>query len=218
MVEQRLRSKGNDELADEVFLMRRKAERKQQKNESGGLCLWSGFLDFIMGYGVRMHRILVIYVLMGILNWVVFLDKNSVERPIVFVQNRTDGAAWGNADEELGSDTGKKNVWPSDGGRAVGPNEWDAKHAFFVALRLQIPIIQLVTENDWTPATRPMENPLFRWTGISYADFASVTMVLNLLLIPLLVTGLTGYNKKPYPGRYLVSNRLPTGLLYKPTR
>jgi hypothetical protein len=195
MVEQRLRSKGNDEHADEVFLMRRKREREEEKN-SGRLHRWSGFLDFIMGYGVRMHRILVIYVLIGILNWAVFLDKNSVERPIVFVQNRTDGAAWGNADKELGSDPCKKNVWPSDGGRAVGPNEWDAKHAFFVALRLQIPIIQLVTENDWTPATRTMENPPFCWTGISYADFASVTMVLNLLLIPLLVTGLTGYNKK----------------------
>jgi NDP-sugar pyrophosphorylase family protein len=245
MVEQRLRSKGNDEHADEVFLMRRKREREeQQENNSGGfslwrnlcdwcsrLCsrigqwngsrrwsslwgwssrlfsslglwsgsrLWSGFLDFIMGYGVRMHRILVIYVLIGFLNWAVFLDKNSVERPIVFVQNRTDGPAWGCAPEEPGRDPNKmeNNVWPSDGGRAFGLNEWDAKHAFFLALRLQIPIIQLVTENDWTPATRKMENPPFRWTGISYADFASITMVLNLLLIPLLVTGLTGYNKK----------------------
>jgi hypothetical protein len=194
MVEQRLRSEGEDELADHVFLMRRKRERK----EMGGIQPWSSFLDFIMGYGVRMPRLFVIYFLIGFLNWGVFLDKNSVERPIMFVQNRTDGPAWGNAKEEPGSDATKivKNVWPSDGGRAVGHNEWDAKHAFFVALRLQIPIIQLVTENDWTPATRPMECWLFRWTGISYADFASVTMVLNLLLIPLLITGLTGYNKK----------------------
>lgn len=194
MVEQRLRSKGEDETADDVFLMRRKRERQ----EMGGIQPWSFFLDFIMGYGVRMPRLFVIYFLIGFLNWGIFLDKNSVERPIVFVQNRTDGPAWGNANEEPGSDATKivKNVWPSDGGRAVGHGEWDSKHAFFMALRLQIPIIQLVTENDWTPATRPMECWLFRWSGISYADFASITMVLNLLLIPLLITGLTGYNKK----------------------
>jgi hypothetical protein len=172
--------------------------RKRERHEADGPQWWSGFLDFIMGYGVRSARLVIAYLLIGFLNWSVFLDKNSIERPIVFVQNRMDGPAWGLADREPGNRTDRTpaNVWPSDGGRAVGAGEWDAKHAFFLALRLQIPIIQLVTENDWTPATRPMEHWLVRWTGISYADFASLTMVANLVLIPLLIAGLTGYNKK----------------------
>jgi len=220
LVERRNREAGDDATADEVFLLRRRRERKGPREpadlpprmRAAGLIedwaaagfatrVWLWFLDFLMGYGVRPGRLVHLFVLLGLLNTAVFLSDESVERPVAFVQHREDSPQWGATNREpSGGDDPKKrmpkNPWPSDGGMPdeVDGDRWGTGHAAFMALRVQVPVLTLVTENDWSPATRPMRVGGREW--LSYADYASIMMVVNLVLIPLIVAGLTGHLKR----------------------
>lgn len=217
MVERKLREAGDDATADEVFHKRRRREREGPKSRDRlpqrmrvarlfedwavvgrATRAWLWFLDFLMGFGVRPGRLVHLYVVLGLLNAAVFLSPRSVERPVAYVQSRTDTPlGWWPNPKPAGDDKTDPmptNPWPSDGGipDVTGDDTWNTKHALFMALRVQVPVLTLVAENDWSPATRPMAVcPL-----ISYADYASIMMVVNLILIPLIVAGLTGYLKK----------------------
>lgn len=133
---------------------------------------WSRLLDVLVGHGVHIDRPLHLFVLLWFINWGVFLDPHSVERPLVFVAVREPLAVDAetskiNRDtdrEILGMPTGDPpqyvNPWIDDGGRAPDPSElkpensWSPMHAFWLTTRIQIPLLQLFAEGDWQPASR----------------------------------------------------------------
>jgi hypothetical protein len=167
---------------------------------------WQWLLHVGMGYGVRTGRLLHIYIFLCFFNTAVFLNPRSVERPTTFVQTRSDQTIFDfrkMKDEVDQSKLKADNPWPSEGFlpdyNQEGKTEWNGWNAMFMSMRVQIPALQLVAENDWTPATRRIIIeywPNCKWEVFSFADYASLMMILNIILIPLIIAGLTGYIKK----------------------
>lgn len=208
-VENWLRSSGDDARADEAFLMRRRREterpvpppdvlakaakrepalREHWQTPSAAMRSWSRSIDFALGFGVRWTRMAHLYLLLFLINTGVFLNRESVERPLSFVQQRE--ARPTDASPEIGPQTGKPEpYWEDDGGR---PHEhrWGFFNAFFMAMRVQVPILALGAENDWEPSSRP-----FFW-HITYEEWASLMVVVNFILIPLMVAGMTRQFRK----------------------
>jgi len=85
------------------------------------------------------------------------------------------------------------NPWPADGGTAQGEappwNQWDG---FFMASRIQFPFVELMAENDWEPSSRTMDI----FPCVTYENYASACMIVNLVLLPTIIAGLTGYMKR----------------------
>lgn len=223
-VEQAKRAEGDDRLADDVFLRRRRRELEElrplgEPREPGyssrgprpGLGLaarsWYRLIDFSVGYGVRPHRVVSLFLMLWLLNWGVFLNPRSVERPLSFgvppeVQaERREAWADGYPQAEGGA-----NPWPADGG-VPAAGEWHAGHAFFVAMRVQLPLLSLLAEGDWEPSSRPMrvfdEALGGAWGAeggpegvLTFENYASVMQVTNLILIPLMIAGATGVLKR----------------------
>lgn len=204
-VEQWLRESGKERTADEVFHMRRRREgapprplpvdmqtkgRPLQEDWPPlrkGMELWHHFADFSMGYGARMGRLAHLFLLLWFLNWGVFSNPRSVERPLSFTQQRIDLQR--GQPSLLKAEKMDANPWPDDGG-VPNRGEWGSVNGFFMAMRIQVPVIGLVAENDWEPASRPMIGDL------SYEEWANLMIAVNFVLIPLLIAGLTGYLKR----------------------
>jgi hypothetical protein len=238
--------------------------------------LWGArLLDLVVGHGVHVSRPLHVFVLLWFINWGVFADPYSVERPLTFqaftqdqmasgakppawasrapnptapasstvtptvqgagaaaatdaspqpadvVDNESaalngaasaataaDGpgggtAAVGAADGARvpnGSSyiqQGGSNPWIADGGAAIGGvDAWNAAGAFFVSMRLQIPLINLISESDWEPSSRNMPIKIFGTLQLTYENFAATMMVINSVLLSLVIASVTGYLKR----------------------
>lgn len=154
-------------------------------------------LDFFAGYGVRPRRLVVLWLLMFLVHTAVFSSRLSVERPIGFGQPRTDTIGGKGMRPELPGKLVVPNPWPADGGRP-GPGEWDVGHAFFVALRIQVPFLSLLSEGDWEPAGREMipNSAVLGWTKLTFENYAAAASALNLLVVPLAIAGLAGLLKR----------------------
>ncbi len=181
-VERDLRQQGEDAAADEVFLSRRKREARQAYALSSGpdglaRRLWSELLDLSIGYGVRVSRAVHAYVLLWFLGTGVFSAPASVERPLGFgARLATEAPAE------------RPNPWSDEGGM---PDSWSTAEGFFVASRLQLPFLSLPAQSDWAPSSRPVSV-----LGLSYENLASVFMLVNAVLLPLIIAGLSGILKK----------------------
>ncbi|MGC4003002.1 MAG: hypothetical protein QM811_07655 [Pirellulales bacterium] len=208
--EEYLRNQGEETVADEIFLARRQREHFEPIPESEAASatsrepwrrLWlmgvmRTVFDISMGYGVRVRRLLYLFVMLWLLTWAVFVDPRSVERPLTYVQPK------GVPSLPVPSyDLASPNPWDAEGGNALGEDsQWGLAHAFFLSLRIEFPIITLFAENNWVPASReivlrkgePNALPL----GITYENYASVMMLINLVLIPTLIAAETGFLKR----------------------
>ncbi len=147
--------------------------------------VWSWFVDFVFGFGVRWSRLVHLFILLFLINIGLFLNPESVEHPLSFIQPRTL------------SDTGevKEPYWSTNGGKPDA-SEWGFSNAAFMTLRVQVPLLALAAENDWEPSSRSIDFgiwKLFRIIGfpITYEEWASLMMAVNFVLIPLIVAGLT---------------------------
>jgi hypothetical protein len=93
------------------------------------------------------------------------------------------------------------NPWPDDGGIPTR-EEWSERRAFFMAMRVQIPLLGMIAENDWEPSSRGILVGYWPHTGkpmelwLTYEEFASSMMVANFIILPLIIAGATGYLKK----------------------
>lgn len=231
-VENWFRSSGDSALGDEVFLMRRRRETsrpfavpavlKKPAEDDPALTekwgrpgrvsrMWSALIDFAAGFGVRWTRLVHAWILLFLINWGMFLNPESVEHPLAYIQpgfvSSGDAAFRGPrpavADESLavtlagttgeildGSRAKKTHpFWPTDGGTPGEDPEdgpWTTFNAFFMALRVQVPVLSLVAENDWEPSSRRLP-----FGGVTYEELASLMIVLNFIIVPLVVAGLT---------------------------
>ncbi len=221
-VEQWARAAGNDPLADEVFLCLRRRELKEtrpsekdgvpeqrgKKPSFSAVVRWwrKGILDFCFGYGVRPGRAIHFFILLWLLNWCVFLNPHSVERPLGFEVAKTEPAKPPEPPEppepppkedgKKTADTTKPdpkyfNPWPGDGGY---PDDggWGAQSAFFMAMRVQVPLIDLLIDSEWKPADRPLAS----WLPLTYENWAAIMRAVNLILVPLLIAGAAGFLKR----------------------
>ncbi len=217
-VEQFYRSHGDDPTADNVFLSRRRRElesvpggdrprdpcdrgikaaanRDDLWGASFGLAerfyRWT-ILDFMLGYGVRSARVVHLFLLLFLLSWGVFMHRDSVERPLTY-QALTIPSVTRILGGDLNVTHGSENPYLSE---SIGPSdeEWSTGQAFFMALRLSVPVIDLAAESDWAPSSSYIRiggHPV-----IEYENYAAVIQVANLILIPLGIAGLTGFLKR----------------------
>jgi hypothetical protein len=236
-VERWARAAGDDPLADEVFLKRRRRElserrtrftehgtpraaSKSEKNEPTtretdnkksrqitpdfGLATWLWrwcVLDIVFGYGVRTSRVVHLFLLLWLLNLAVFLSPYSVERPLSFEVAATASAEAAQAEidhraaQATTPDT--PNPWPGEGGRPGPDDHWGVQRAFFMALRLQIPLVDLFVDQPWKPADRAMFADGKKTGGISltYENYAAAMRAINLILLPIVIAGVAGFLK-----------------------
>ncbi|XAM00364.1 hypothetical protein OT109_03040 [Phycisphaeraceae bacterium D3-23] len=267
-VERWLRSRGDDILADEVFLSRRRRETREQP--LGGqdptkielskpsnashlpllVMVWRKGLDLFVGYGVRPSRPFHLFILLFLINFGVFLNPYSMERPLVnigttgephsstlFYRDGKTALNWqddamhiplegrprqGGPSEAEQSEPAEEselaeqseqaqqlaqgdsglsytidnlpsNPWLEDGGMP-SRSEWDTSQAFFSALRVQIPVLYLVVDTEWVPASREIKG--FPVIGIKYENYAAGMMAVNFALIPVLLAGAFGVLKQ----------------------
>ena len=213
-VEQWLRSKGDDVTANEAFHMRRRREsgepqiswpievpeelpKETWEGPNTGLRIWYWLVDFAAGYGVRTGRLVHLYLLLFFINIGVFLSTNSIERPLAFTQApMKHNAAQKDSDDEMANrEAGKKKerkdepYWLADGGKPLD-GEWGIVNACFMAARVQVPFLAMLGENDWEPSSRTM------FWKMTYEEYASLMMFVNLILLPLIIAGLSGFLKK----------------------
>ena len=210
-VEQNYRSRGYQEAADEVFITR----RKQEVQLAGGVVQalgnpkkwtwfqrllafvgnfhpWRNFVDLIVGYGIRYRRPIHIFLLLWLINTAIFTDHSSIERPLTFVQLRSDLRVENERIQSLALDDASITPWDDRSGKPQS-TEWSTSDGFFMATRIQFPFVNLIAENDWEASSEPM--PLLP-IDLKYENYASLCMLANLILLPTIIAGMTGYLKK----------------------
>ncbi|MFO1002011.1 MAG: hypothetical protein U0936_16885 [Planctomycetaceae bacterium] len=214
-LERLMREKGNVYVADEIYIKRRRRESEvpreiprrwqfdvkstpvvevKSRPRFFGRC-WYQFLEYMTGYGVRTSRMVFLFILSWILTASIFVNPRSVERPLVFVQTRSDNVVNGqfpHRPSEL--NPARSNPWPADGGHVDYTDgeefDWGIQNAFFVAMRVQLPLISTEAENDWSPATRNLFGKSWLPT---FANIAAVLRIVNLVLVSMIIAGLTGH-------------------------
>lgn len=204
-VEKWLHSRGDDRTADNLFLGRRRREMEDRivdpdqpgmtrgPEQSLAMKLWRNcVLDFLLGYGVRPMRAVHLFFLLLAISWGVFLQPKSVERPVSFPAPASNKSiAQGRVERDPVSGDNPYYTF----GLEPGPAQWDAGQAFFMALRVHVPILELAAESDWQPSDEYMYEESWGQT-IEYENYAAAMQVVNLILIPLLVAGATGFLKR----------------------
>ncbi|MGD1917046.1 MAG: hypothetical protein ACFCBV_12785, partial [Phycisphaerales bacterium] len=205
------RAQGDDQRADEIFLKRRRGETRlrtgkdQRPGEASDktpprtqhpfVWFWREIvLDFLFGYGVRPARIINVFCLLWLLNWAVFLPDAAVERPLSFETQAV----------EAGSAPNPANpAWPGDGGTPGNRDHWGPQRAFFMAMRVQVPPVELFLDAEWKPADRAMFGGGVEGKGIAltYENYAAIMRILNLILVPVIIAGATGL-LKPREAQY----------------
>ncbi len=219
-VEEMFRREGDDRSADEVFLARRKIEPREARsegagsNETPGIDWWHNLQDLVTGFGVRVHRMVHLFVLLWGLNAAIFAEPTSVQQPVQVVV----AAPAPSAKRDTESSEGRESVAARQGDSEPGPpdtnssmtdqadaaatapasrhpsrHDWTLLDGFFVAARVQIPFLPLVVQTYWEPAPTAVS---FIGFGITYRYWAVTMVVLNMILVPLVVAGLRGKLKR----------------------
>jgi hypothetical protein len=203
------RDEGDDRLADEIFFTRR-CEESNRYSFSWPEKVWHGLLNFSLGYGVRTTRIWIFFLHLWVLNSVVFSNPRSVERPLTFLAKlRTETHTYDKvADQkdpmhltENASDQVTKKVsnylnpWDGNGGEAEA-EEWTFVDGVLMAMRIQLPLLPLIAESDWEPASEPILPDKSRWAWFTYENYASGMIFINIILFPLLIGSATGFLKR----------------------
>ncbi len=208
-MEEMARANGDDGLADEIFFTRRRKETERHAISTQEK-VWHWLLDFCLGYGVRTARIWILFFLLWGLNTAVFSNPKSVERPLTFVakmttEKQTDNTVTDPKDSMRETETAidqttqKKpeyvNPWYGSGGKA-GTEEWTIMDGGLMAMRIQLPLLPLIAESDWEPASEQMFSGNPGWAWLTYENYASVMIFINLILFPLLIGSATGFLKR----------------------
>ncbi len=167
-----LRNHGDHATGNRVYLaMRRRDRRQGTKNILQRISDW--FLDLTVGYGIHFYRPLIFYfVPVLILSVVLFSNPRSVEmsehyQSLLAVAETSDD----------------------------GPSEWGATDAWVVAVRTNLPMINLMVDDDWQPSSRDIEC----WgesIPFTYAAYALIASLLSWIAVPLFVVGMSGVLKK----------------------
>jgi len=168
-----LRNRGEDRAANKVYLAMRRRERREGR--SGFTLLWDLFLDGTVGYGLRSYRLGVFWLLpVLVLTVVLFSSSRSVNRSVVVTA--TEAA---NAHTDI-----DPNRYPAS---------WTPLDAFWVAVRINVPLVNLGVKNDWSPSSAAII-PWLPW--ITYEAYAGFVALTSWITVPLFLAAFSGILKK----------------------
>lgn len=225
-----LRQRGQDDEADDVHMRMRQREMDGSKR-------WKTWLRnqlylFSSGFGTKTRRLVWAWLALFITTTLVFHAPESVEHPLNYVAphalkleaskvrallgtsaNRLDlPVTIQNAQREA-MDESRTNffadmAWGSDGAQPESLDDWGGlSGGAWMAIRLQIPLINLFARNDWEPASREIDTRCFGWIKsgrigplplkwFRYDDYASFVTLCSWVLTPLILIGWTGLLKR----------------------
>jgi hypothetical protein len=209
-LERSLRSTGNDEIADEVYLQLRNNESKrilpETREHFRKLRIWQGFIGLgrkfldtswwlIANYGVRPLQLLFLSILMVALGVWVFSRPGAVvpkEKPkeampyLIVSRSRADGSTV--VKEVINKPTPTPSQTSISFTQAVG-----------VSFGQFIPIVEIPSGDKW----KPSENAMWAsFPRISYAAYGTIHRLAGALLLPLGIASLTGFlHRREKPGR-----------------
>jgi len=192
-LERSLRSTGNDEIADDVYLQLKHNESKRILRDTKGVFgLLKKLSDtgywLIANYGVRPFRLLLFSVLMIVLGVLVFSRPGALvpkEKPTPDLIVSGSGAVDSFVVKEVIS---QPTPAPMSFTQVLG-----------VSFNQFIPIVEIPSGDNW----KPSENRI--WTSIpwiSYAAYGTIHRLAGALLLPLGIAWLTGFlHRQEKPGR-----------------
>lgn len=210
-LERSLRSTGNDDTADEVYLQLRKNQRRriwpETKQHFKALRLWQGFFGLlrrildttwwlIANYGVRPLQLLLFSLLMifvGVLVFsrpgaVVLKDKPRESMPELTVSRST-------ADNFLV----KEVVSTPTPSPAPSPTPLGISQAIGVSFSQFVPIVEVPSGSKWKPSDIAIWSSL---PCISYSAYGTIHRLAGAFLVPLGIASLTGFlHRREKPGR-----------------
>jgi len=207
-LERSLRSTGNDEIADDVYLQLKNNEGKRILPETkdhfkakrflqGIVGLLKKFFDtgywLIANYGVRPFRLLLFSVLMIALGVWVFSRPGAVvpkEQPKEAMPDFT--VSRSGTDNSLVVKEVTSQAKPS-------PTPINPTQALGVSLNQFIPIVEIPSGDLWKPSEKLIWSSI-PW--ISYAAYGTIHRLAGALLLPLGIAWLTGFlHRQEKPGR-----------------
>jgi hypothetical protein len=212
-LERSLRSTGNDDLADEVYLQLRRNERKriwpETKQHFKALRFRQGFagllrrvLDttwwLIANYGVRPLQLLLFSVLMISLGVLVFSQPGAVvlkEKPRESMPDLT--VSRSNADNFLVKEVGS-TATPSPS-PSPSPTPLGVTQALGMSFSQFVPIVEVPSGSKWKPSDTLI------WSSmpyISYSAYGTIHRLAGAFLVPLGIAALTGFlHRREKPGK-----------------
>jgi len=197
-VEDWLRCQGGQIDANRVYVAMRR--RNKDIKVSSSLDTFKGrFLLFLqrsverllsitIAYGTETYRLFFIYFIPALLiSSLLFGDKKSVELD------------WAVTAQDLRNPQIVERFNPQEprlkDEPPIFPKIWSQKDAFWLALRVTLPIISIGSTDKWVPSSQNIE--LFRHeTPVTYRDYALSVTLLSWIAVPLFLAGVSGIVKK----------------------
>jgi hypothetical protein len=166
-----LRNRGDEGDANKVYLEMRRRERREGLR--GFARLWDWFLEKTVGYGLRTYRLGLFWLLpVFVLTVVLFSSPRSVNHSVVVTATEA-----GNAQTVI------------DPSRF--PDSWTPLDAFWVAVRINVPLVNLGVKTDWSPSSERIP-----WLGISYETYAGLVALTSWITVPLFLAAFSGVLKR----------------------
>ncbi len=201
-LERSLRSTGNDDLANEVYLQLKHNESKRiwpdTKDHFRKLRIWQGFIGLgskvldtgwwlIANYGVRPLLLLIVSIVIIALGAWIFSRPGAVVPKVKPMPDLTVSSS--NANGPMVVKEVKSQPTPAQ----IGPTQ-----ALGVSFSQFIPIVEIPSGGNWKPSENAISASL-PW--ISYAAYGSAHRLAGALLLPLGIAALTGFLHREKPGR-----------------
>ncbi len=183
-IEKWFRNKGNHEKANVFYLVLQRRQRRTRPYYMQ--VLEKLIIDWGTSYGLRTSRLLVLFVILFGVSFVLFQHDGSA----VIREDRG-----GMAREE--TPAGAKH----QGERFVA--DWNWVDAMWMALHLNLPMVELPATSDWKPSDETLqvgaarfeaEVPRLGWhLRLSYRDYGSLVAMLGYIMVPLYFAGTIHY-------------------------
>jgi hypothetical protein len=180
-VEEWLRNRGEDALANQVYITMCRKDRQTGKRLGW---FWPGLQDWFsrkadwlvdcgVGYGVYWLRPLLVFVSLFVFTAVVFSRPESSRRPLALTS----------------TDVGKGrqepvNVFPD-------ASQWCWRDGTLMAFRTTVPFSGGLGTPQWVPSEEHVP-----WLALRYSTFAVFATVAGWILVPLFLAGMAGFIKK----------------------
>lgn len=199
-----LRNRGQQAEADQVYLEMRRRERPQDRMPKRFIhwCLLN-----IVGFGVRASNAVFVWAFIVGLTTYLLSDGRSVEHPQLFVApatppvsaaqlTRLPNSSSATSEEGLSQLADDFRIgYGTDGGV---PYNWTWRDGFWVALRVNIPGLELFSRGEWEPSSREFgQIPIgIRKLEFQYEDATTILRCLSYPLFAMILGTWTGLLKR----------------------
>ncbi len=170
-LEETFRRAGRDELANDVYYMRKRRESYQKTLLNPIAWLTDRFLWLVTGYGVRLSRLLVTIFLILMVGTLILHIEGAVE-PKFDIQMVSQATNYGK------------------------PHALTYGEAFWVSLNTFLPI-EIPSGADWKPTSQIMGiQTWWGFLGIKFTTFATLLKLAGWIFVPVGIAGISGILKR----------------------